>query len=863
MGRPKKATNPYRSNETVYWTESFYDSLGRVTKIKTPDNAEVNTAYSLATTGSQIGTAVTVTDQARKQRRSIANALGQLKRVDEPTDTGGLGAIDNPNQYTAYSYDILNNLTTVNQGVQTRSFVYDSLSRLKSATNPESGLIQYAYDNNGNLATKIDARNITTTYAYDNLNRVKTRTYSDSTPAVSYFYDNVTNAKGKLTKVTNGTGTDRSTTEYTSFDILGRVTRSKQTTDGVVYGTDAAPMTYTYNLSGALIEQQYPSGRVVKNTLDADGDLQQVQSAKLNQGLRNYANAFTYTSAGAVSSMRLGNGKFENTQFNSRLQPTQIGLGSSATSQNLLKLNFDYGTTDNNGNVKSQTITVPTTGSNAGFTAVQSYNYDSLNRIKDSTEMIGTTQTWKQTYTFDRYGNRNFDTTANRTTTIPNGCPVNVCNPSANPQTNKLVGTNYDSAGNTILDASNQIFVYDAENKQVQVSNAQGIIGNYFYDGDGKRVKKIVQSTGEITIFVYDASGKSIAEYSTIVASSQDAKVAYLTNDHLGSPRINTDQNGVVIARHDYMPFGEEITTSQRTTGLNYSGDSVRKKFTGYERDTETDLDFAKNRYHNFDLGRFTSPDPYKIVAEIKFEKTVERADRMLKAYISQSQKWNQYSYAINNPLRYTDPTGEEIWLRGTAEEIAEAEKLLKEILGDERYKYVKRQDHNGDDGYALVLNIDAKDIEAFSKIGDDIHNKALSEGMAQILSSSNVLEVRLDGNFANMQGKLVDVDKARENPMEPEADAGYVGFSWNINKHAQAVIGPDSVAKSNKIDADRARTGRGLAEDGTALSYTKAGALAHEIGHHWKKSGGGDGAVAFENAVRSRTSQRLRRAEN
>ncbi len=97
-------------------------------------------------------------------------------------------------------------------------------------------------------------------------------------------------------------------------------------------------------------------------------------------------------------------------------------------------------------------------------------------------------------------------------------------------------------------------------------------------------------------MFVYDAAGKEIAEYSTIVASSNDAKIAYLTNDHLGSPRINTDAVGNVIARHDYHPFGEEITiatTPQRTSGLGYADDTVRKQFTGYERDRETELDFA------------------------------------------------------------------------------------------------------------------------------------------------------------------------------------------------------------------------------------------------------------------------------
>ncbi|HMS44006.1 MAG TPA: hypothetical protein PKE69_27515, partial [Pyrinomonadaceae bacterium] len=148
-----------------------------------------------------------------------------------------------------------------------------------------------------------------------------------------------------------------------------------------------------------------PSGRVVKNTLDQDGDLQQVQSKKLNDIFKNYANSFNYTAAGAVSSMRLGNGRWENVQFNSRLQPTQIGLGTSAANQSLLKLDYDYGTTDNNGNVKSQTITVQRSNQSP-LVFNQTYAYDSLNRLKQAVEMTGTTQNWKQTYTFDRYGNR-------------------------------------------------------------------------------------------------------------------------------------------------------------------------------------------------------------------------------------------------------------------------------------------------------------------------------------------------------------------------------------------------------------------------------------------------------------------------
>jgi YD repeat-containing protein len=104
----------------------------------------------------------TVRDQAGKERRSMVDGLGRLARVDEPDGSGNLGSKSAPVQPTFYSYDALGNLTQVSQGVQRRSFVYSSLSRLISATNPESGTTTYQYDNNGNLSSKTDARGITT-----------------------------------------------------------------------------------------------------------------------------------------------------------------------------------------------------------------------------------------------------------------------------------------------------------------------------------------------------------------------------------------------------------------------------------------------------------------------------------------------------------------------------------------------------------------------------------------------------------------------------------------------------------------------------------------------------------------------------
>ncbi|MBK8150717.1 MAG: RHS repeat protein [Acidobacteria bacterium] len=654
LGRVKRVSNPYRplASEPLLWTESKYDSLGRVTEVKTPDDAKALTSY--------LGNTTTVTDQAGAMRRSVTDALGHLVRVDEPNSAGQLGDVSNPNQPTNYAYDALNNLLQVQQNgttaeqcgtsavpcFQTRSFVYDSLSRLLSAQNPESGTISYAYDPNGNLASKTDARLITTSFTYDALNRVTSRNYSNEpsdrapTPNVVYVYDDpaVPYSKYKLTKVSSSV----SETHYLAFDAAGRVLSSKQLTDGA----PPNPTLYSYNLSEAIIEETYPSGRIVRNTLDADGDLMQVQSSKTNQTLRNYANGFTYTAAGAVSAMRLGNGKWESTEFNSRLQPTRIGLGGSASDQSLLKLDYTYGvvesstlnTAKNNGNIQSQTIRVPNiTGAN-GFTAVQTYSYDSLNRIEDATEMVTpagsstATQSWKQDYIFDRYGNRNF-IEAN-TTTIPRNCldnqtPPNltVCdedrkafNPNVNASNNRLSssdGYQFDAAGNTIRDPQFRKFTYDAENKQTKVETVDsngtvtGTLGQYFYDGDGRRVKKIAWINGqwETTVFVYDASSRLVAEYSTIL--NPTPQVAYLTNDHLGSPRINTNENGALVSRTDYMPYGEEIIgLGSRSSGNKYVTDDVRQGFTGYIKDDESSLEFAQSRMLSSKIGRFGSVDP-------------------------------------------------------------------------------------------------------------------------------------------------------------------------------------------------------------------------------------------------------------
>jgi hypothetical protein len=104
---------------------------------------------------------------------------------------------------------------------------------------------------------------------------------------------------------------------------------------------------------------------------------------------------------------------------------------------------------DNNGSLREQKITIPTNGGANGFAATQSYAYDSLNRIKSTTETVSSSQTWKQTFIYDRYGNRTFDTTSGATTTL-GSCAQVIGNPAANTVNNRFSSSfyQYDAAGN-------------------------------------------------------------------------------------------------------------------------------------------------------------------------------------------------------------------------------------------------------------------------------------------------------------------------------------------------------------------------------------------------------------------------------
>ncbi len=154
-------------------------------------------------------------------------------------------------------------------------------------------------------------------------------------------------------------------------------------------------------------------------------------------------------------------------------------------------------------------------------------------------------------------------------------------------------------------------------------------------------------TTSKIRVFINQVpdAWSRVVEIQAFGTSAGGEKIQWLVPDHLGTPRIIVDQTGSLagVKRHDYLPFGEELfpIPGGRTVAMGYAGDGIRQQFTDKERDIETGLDYFGARYYGSIHGRFTSADPLAASGRVALP-----------------QSWNRYSYVLNNPLRFIDPTG-------------------------------------------------------------------------------------------------------------------------------------------------------------------------------------------------------------
>lgn len=193
----------------------------------------------------------------------------------------------------------------------------------------------------------------------------------------------------------------------------------------------------------------------------------------------------------------------------------------------------------------------------------------------------------------------------------------------------------YDANGNMTTRGS-QTLTWDAENRLVGVSD-NGTTMSAVYDGDGNRVKKTEGSSTVLYVNrFYEKDLSSSVETTHYylggreVAYRKGTAIEYVCQDHLGSTVLTVDSSGGTLGTVAYSPFG---ATRSSSGALN-----TDELFTGQRLD-QTGLYYYGARYYDATIGRFIS------------------ADSIVQSVVN-PQCLNRYSYCINNPLRYSDPTG-------------------------------------------------------------------------------------------------------------------------------------------------------------------------------------------------------------
>lgn len=582
---------------------------------------------------------------------------------------------------TQYRYDALGNLTcAVQKGTDStafnscsgapatwrpRSFVYDSLSRLTNATNPENGTITYSYDANGNLASRVAPKPnttgtavVTTKYTYDVLNRLTQKAYVNMTTAKAlYGYDGsaLTGCNVALPTITSPTNlvgqvsamcSSLSSSRF-SYDSMGRMSTDVRNNRGS--GTSATKLktTYSYWLDGSLKTMTYPSGDILSYTVGGAG-----RTTQVTDSANNFVTAATYAPPGTLAGMINGSGIITSNSYNNRLQPILLSAGLSGQSP-VFSLCYDFhlqqsitngpcsfsaSSAGDNGNVYQIINNVSTDATHQSI-----FQYDLLNRISQANSVATSgANCWGEVYTVDTWGNL-----TNRSGPSGMGtCYTEPLSTSATAQ-NRLASLTYDIAGNVLTDATGSAVTYDGENR---IATDAGY--TYSYDANGSRTEKASGTTG--TMYWPGPGGAILTETDLTGAINEEyvffdgARIAridrpsgavhYYFSDQLGSASVITDGSANVQERYFYYPYG----------GVLYAAgnDPNHYKFTGKERDAESGLDNFGARYDASSLGRFMTPDWAAKPTTVPY------------AMFGDPQTLNLYAYVGNNPMSRADADG-------------------------------------------------------------------------------------------------------------------------------------------------------------------------------------------------------------
>ncbi|MBF0100186.1 MAG: VCBS repeat-containing protein [Desulfobacterales bacterium] len=680
----------------------YYDPLLRLEKVINPDGTFSSISYAPLTK--------TIYDENDNDKNScyfntphVFHYDGQdrLIQVDEMVKNNSSDEPVINTWKTYYQYDPEDRLITIIDSQNNSwSFTYDGLSRRVIAEDPNRGKLYYFFDDASNLIRTVDGKGQVILYTYDGVNRLLNEYYIDknesesnyiNSPNVQYIYDKLDSdkfLKNETIKPENTLGllvaiADETGREIRSYDSRLRISEKLKLIESKGQ-VGAYRFKYQYDVLDRLKKVTFPDGETLEYAYNDRKLLQSIRS--LNH--ETIISSISYEASAHPRQIQFGNGCINRYEYDERLRIKRISTLRKNDS-NSLYIDLQY-QLDGASNVHSITDLRPFSmiPDQSSRRNTQVFTYDSLYRLTKVEYPEASKQNIKKnsfiSYTYDQIGNitlkesnipelkakdqpvqlgryeyggskyGNNNRTSQKRIDIPGPHAVTKIEDSE---------FTYDANGNLIAFKRGK-YTWDHKDRLV-AAEIDNIKSEYFYDYTDRRVIKRIETIDPETgrtfrthfypdkQFEVDEYGKKIKNIfdgderiAQIITqdnkeheSKDIRKIHYYHKDHLGSTGVISDSNGNVFAENTYYPFGNTryafiLKDNECIYGFNQK-----------QQDKETGLYYFESRYLSGSTGRFISPDP--MTENIPID------------WLSDPQRLNNYTYSLNNPVKYIDSSGE------------------------------------------------------------------------------------------------------------------------------------------------------------------------------------------------------------
>jgi RHS repeat-associated protein len=498
------------------------------------------------------------------------------------------------------------------------TIVYDPLGHQQQLNDPSSGVNSYVYNSIGELLQQ-STPNGNYTLSYDVLGRLFTKSSNNN----NYTYQYVTGPNGRqmLEKMIG----PNETTEY-KYDNLSRMIEKKQTI--TASNNKILKSNYTYDTYGRLINYTYPGGFTTTKEYDAIGTL--IKIKKNNTVLWQLNNLYT---PDLISQYTYGNGMVNSLNYDANQNLQQKVYGSSQLQV--------YSTSPKNGDVLARSMfnLISNVGNNEQFT------YDDFNRLTSINyiDQMNSQQN-RGSVAYNQNGNIGTKSDAGTYVYGQNNNPYRLTS------MNNLVGNNIS------LNTLN--LTYNDFNKVNQITEmGAGKQFNFMYGNDEQRVKMDYVLGGSPAYsrfytdnydlqednfgskewsYVYSPTGLCAINYKT----NGNEQLLYVSTDHLGSPVMLLDNSQTILEQYSFDAWGRKRNPTDWNDYTNVvPSQYMIRGFTMHEMLGEVGIINMNGRVYDPVLGRF-----------IQADNVVQDPENL--------QNYNRYSYVLNNPLKYTDPSG-------------------------------------------------------------------------------------------------------------------------------------------------------------------------------------------------------------